>query len=386
MKVCFFDFTVNFGGGPQGSLFLMSRLQNKGIKCYVLDAFGVSNDYSLKAKKYSLDYRVLYKKSDNTTIGYKGKPLLRALGFITQSRSFINVTIRLLAQIEDIKPNIIIVNNEKSLFFAYLAKQLFDFKILLYFRGEGIKSQLRPRFIKALNKKSDHIVAHSKTAIENLREAGVCNYKLSYVPNCIEPIKHKCITDSFISEYDSFNIILTAARPVKEKGYDIAIEAVNKLIKEGYNINLFLPGVTPTGSDKSYENLLSLLIKKYNLEDYVHLIGWRDDLVSDIAASDLVILPSHTEGFPRSIIESMLVGTPVCATPVGGIPEAITHGKTGMLFQIDDIDGLSNCIKAYIEKPELYNSILDEAKSFSKAYFNHDHNTVGIIKILERIK
>jgi glycosyltransferase involved in cell wall biosynthesis len=64
----------------------------------------------------------------------------------------------------------------------------------------------------------------------------------------------------------------------------------------------------------------------------VHLLGPVDDPTAVLAAADLLLLPSHTEGIPAVAIEAMLAGLPVVASRVGGIPEAVVHGETGLLL------------------------------------------------------
>lgn len=386
MKISFFDFTLNFGGAPQGSLYLMKRLQDRGYECSVIDVFGASEQYKAKSSEYDLSYSVLYLKNTNITIGHSNQPLLRAFGFLKQASNFSIITLKLIKYIRVNKPDLVIVNNEKSLFFLYIAKLLLNFKILFYFRGEGTNIQLSPRLVKAMKTKTNYVVAHSKNAVDNLFRAGISKNVLGYIPNCIESSKFETpekSTDLPVS--NKFKIMLTAARPVREKGHHIAIEALNKLKIEGYEIDLWLPGTSPIGVDDSYINYLHNLVNNYGLDNDIHFIGWRENLVSDIVSCDLIILPSHTEGFPRSIIESMIHGVPVCATPVGGIPEAIKHKETGLLFEVDDVEGLKEAIKLMINNKELYNSISTRAKDFSRSYFDPNNNTDSIISIIEKI-
>lgn len=59
---------------------------------------------------------------------------------------------------------------------------------------------------------------------------------------------------------------------------------------------------------------------------------------------DAFVLPSHTEGLPRVVLEAQATGTPVIATRVGGVPEVITHGETGLLCDVGDTDGLARLV------------------------------------------
>lgn len=80
--------------------------------------------------------------------------------------------------------------------------------------------------------------------------------------------------------------------------------------------------------------------------------GHRSDVAEIVAALDLFVLCSHREGLPLSILEAMAMGKPVIATSVGGIPEVITHGVTGLLHAHKNSDELAGHILSCIEDPE----------------------------------
>lgn len=81
----------------------------------------------------------------------------------------------------------------------------------------------------------------------------------------------------------------------------------------------------------------------------------------------------------------MIYGVPVYATPVGGMPEAIKYMETGLLFEVDEVEGLKESIKLMISYKELYNFISKRAKDFNRSYFDPNNNTDSIISIIENI-
>ena len=386
MKVVFFDFIINYGGAPQGSAYLMKRLKDNQVNVKVIDGFGASTDYLNYLEQKEIPYEILDKREDNLVIGGKNK-IYRFSNLIKQIPMYMKVIYRLYGILKNEKTDFIIVNNEKSLFFLSLLKSKFNFKVILYFRGEGTQNQLRPRFLNLISNYVDYTLTHSREAFENLKYTGISLNSLSYLPNCIELEKFDIAlkNQDFPLKNNNFKVILAAARPVKEKGHHTAIDALHLLHTKGYQIDLIIPGVIPVGSNNTFYEYLIQKIVKYDLINYVHFIGWRKNLIGDIVGCDAVILPSHTEGFPRVIIEAMAQGVPVCATPVGGIPEAILHNETGMLSEVDNAEQLANNLEKIILDQSFYNELSKSSKEYAYKNFHPDLNTKVVLETLSSL-
>lgn len=70
----------------------------------------------------------------------------------------------------------------------------------------------------------------------------------------------------------------------------------------------------------------------------------HDEVINKMYSSDILLFPSHSEGFPNVVLEAMATGLPVISTYVGAIPEMIDDNKGGFLFEIGDITGIINAI------------------------------------------
>lgn len=79
--------------------------------------------------------------------------------------------------------------------------------------------------------------------------------------------------------------------------------------------------------------------------------GWRTDPARCLGAADVFVLPSHREGLPLAVLEAMAAGVPVCATRVGGVPDALDGGACGDLVPPDDAPALAAALVALLRDP-----------------------------------
>lgn len=85
-------------------------------------------------------------------------------------------------------------------------------------------------------------------------------------------------------------------------------------------------------------------IRAHGLADRFVPLGSRADVPAILAACELMVLPSFREGMPNAVLEAMAAGRPVVASRVGGVPEAVFHGTTGLLVPPGDPEALAGAI------------------------------------------
>lgn len=94
-------------------------------------------------------------------------------------------------------------------------------------------------------------------------------------------------------------------------------------------------------------------IRRLRLEGKVRLTGYHADAAALLSEMSISVLPSLSEGLSNELLEAMAAGVPVVATRVGGTPEAVEHGETGLLVPPSDPQGLAAAIARLLEDPEL---------------------------------
>ena len=83
----------------------------------------------------------------------------------------------------------------------------------------------------------------------------------------------------------------------------------------------------------------------------VHVLGFRRDLRALLPMADLVVPPSFHEAFPRVLLEAMAAGRAVVATRVGGVPEAVEDGVTGLMVPPGDVSALADAMASLLRDP-----------------------------------
>ena len=160
----------------------------------------------------------------------------------------------------------------------------------------------------------------------------------------------------------------------KRKGiYDI-IEAAKYIKNPDVIINLY-----GDGNPEEFQKL----VMDNNLQEKVQIKGWiSGDKKNEIfQASDVLILPSYSEGLPMSILEAMAVGLPIISTPVGGIPEAVEDGVNGFLIQPGDYKALAEKIDILANDKQLREQMGQNGYKIAKEKFDVD----VVIKQLKEI-
>lgn len=147
--------------------------------------------------------------------------------------------------------------------------------------------------------------------------------------------------------------LLYAGRLASDKGIDTAIEAMTKLVfgQGRREIRLSLAG---SGSTE-YETHLRLLVNQAGLTDYVSFLGWVPpaEMPELLRKFDVLLVPSiWPEPFARVVLEGMISGLVIVATPTGGTPEIVLDGENGLLFTPEDPQDLAQKIGRLVEDPE----------------------------------
>ena len=162
------------------------------------------------------------------------------------------------------------------------------------------------------------------------------------------------------------------------KHYSEAVAAAKILDAAEVTLQLDIYG---SGDDEEMRRLVKE-IEGAGLEKKVHLMGYRSDLGTEYARSDMLLITSRMETFGRVAVEAMLAGCPVVSSDAGALPEIVLDGETGLLYRSGDPDHLARQIRRIAGDPALRKSISDRARDYAENRFSAERFVTDIDRIL----
>jgi glycosyltransferase involved in cell wall biosynthesis len=143
-------------------------------------------------------------------------------------------------------------------------------------------------------------------------------------------------------------VITTAGHIRYVKGHDIFIKAA-ALVRRRFPEASF--SIAGNILDSAYFAELQTLVRDLDLTGHFHFAGGLSDLREHLAAADVFVLPSRSEGFSNAIVEAMAASLPVVATNVGGNAEAVQDGVSGFVVPSEDPEALAAAIVQLLNDP-----------------------------------
>jgi len=187
-----------------------------------------------------------------------------------------------------------------------------------------------------------HIVSPSMWLARKSSESALFSeLPTSVIPNAVDhnvfrPLCGNGFRDSIRVASDQFLLLFVASNVADpDKGFNLLMQAICKLdTKIRSQICLVTIGYGQCASNDGV--------------DVRHLGCLESESILSLAysAADMFVIPSNVENFPNTILESMACGTPVVGFDVGGIPEMVQSGQTGLLASVGDVSGLAEAIRS----------------------------------------
>ena len=373
LHIAFFQFVVNYGGAVRSTVELGARLRQAGVDVTMVDVYGACEPFRNAVQQAGLNYRVVLPTPKARFIG-GDNPILRLWRMLWAVPHLQAVRRQLKALLLDINPSIVVCNHFKAASLVALSPGLRHIPLIIYLRGWYRPDQL-PTYGLWLCQRAHSLLALSRATKAALMCSGIDHRKIHVLHNPID-------VDGFIARSDRplSQPLPQVHRPIRlllpgdiiaSKGQHNGIEALRVVLDAGHDAVLWLAGAHSwaVGRNKTYLDRLMALADRLGVRDRVECLGLRDDIPQVMAASTMVVFPSHTEGQGRVLLEAMSLAKPIVASAAGGIMDMICHGMTGLLCEIDDSEGLARGILQYLNDSALARRVGELGQEYVRRSF-----------------
>ncbi len=168
------------------------------------------------------------------------------------------------------------------------------------------------------------------------------------------------------------------------KGVDLLIKCAPEIIKRFPDTVILIVG-NPPKKENNYFLKLKKEVCELKLDEKVVFCGVQDDIPAIMNSLDLLVVPSRAEPFGKVIIEAMACKKCVIASNVGGIPEIITDGQNGLLFQVDNPSSLEKKILTVLRDDILRSRLASEGYNTVIRKFSIEMNVKKTQKLYESL-
>ena len=189
--------------------------------------------------------------------------------------------------------------------------------------------------------------------------------KLVLIRNAIEPVHAPRLDTVAVRRalgVKQLPVIVSVARLAFQKDPMTLLDAARRLAA----------GTVVLVGDGPLRPAVEQYVRAHGLQERVIVAGMRRDVASILAVSDVFVLASRYEGLPLAVIEAMMAGLPVVATRVGGVPELVEDGVTGVLVPSRDGEALSQALTRLMADAELRSRMGMAGKSRALRDFAED--------------
>lgn len=150
------------------------------------------------------------------------------------------------------------------------------------------------------------------------------------------------------------------------KRHEVALRAFAQFLPSCPDAVLLLAGEGPMMGD------MQKLAAELGIENSVRFLGHREDVPDLFGTADCALLTSRSEGVPQAVTQGLGCGLPTIATRVGGVPELIEDGKTGILVEAGDVEAIAAALRKFVADPAFARQLGDAGQAHVFQHFSRE--------------
>lgn len=356
LRIAYIDYSSKLGGAEYLLLNLLNLLPRKEIIPFLFCRRGSA--LSLEAKKLGIQTEIIELPGFYSTSWVWGhEKVLNPFAVLWNGLGLVFTAWQLRQRIKPLRIDIIQTNTIPAHISGGLAARSLKISCVWYFhdlvethRLAGfigfiwrMLAAILPNWIIAVS----HAVLNSlsTTPRRKVIYAGVLD--TSKIENKTVPSLSKSLDLP-----DSSNLVGFLGRIAYTKGLEYLIEAAHLVVEQNHFIHFVIFGGVALG-EENYKAKLDKSIEQLELINNWHWMGHVDYVKEYLKELDFFVFPSRREAFGLAVVEAGLSGKAVIASSVGGIPEIIENGSTGIIVTPEDAGQLASAIMKLVNNPKL---------------------------------
>ena len=261
---------------------------------------------------------------------------------------------------------------------AWIAKEMLrpdrpDIRVLTTLHGTDITIVGQEPSFHTITKfsieKSDGLTAVSRyLQAETLSAFGCTACRIEVIPNFIDPEVYDRgrYSQDVRAQFDGGKRVLMHISNFRR------VKRVVDVVRTYARVAREIPSVLVMVGDGPERTAAEQEARALGVSDGVYFLGKLEAVAPLLAAADLFLLPSETESFGLSALEALASGVPVVATDVGGLPEVVRHGETGLLVPLGEVDAMAAAAMEILRDGDRWHAMSQLAASDARARFGID--------------
>ena len=212
------------------------------------------------------------------------------------------------------------------------------------------------------------VVALSRAIEAQLATHGVARERIVRIPSGVDTARFRPDPEARARLCAAFDlpgdalVVGVVAQLIPRKGHRLLLGELPDLVRSYASLRVLCFGRGPLEAELRAE------IAARNLEAHVRLAGFRGDLPELVPGLDVLAHPADREGLGLAVLEAACSGVAVVACAAGGVPDIVDDGRTGLLVEAGDVNGLTAAMRRLIASPELCQAFGRRAAEKARAY------------------
>lgn len=357
MKICFFNTTSFFGGGERKHLGYALKYRELGHEVVMVTA--VESDLSEKCLEHKITH------------------LQVKLG----SFSFLNpgVISKISRWLKEQEVELVLFNGSVDIKAGGVAALKANIRYRVYWRGIAVapsKSSLNRKAFGRLT----HVITNSEETKRLIVESiPSVNKRTHVVYNGVDfdmPSHYEDDID-YLPPRKTKWILGNAARLTLQKQHLVLLDLAEAMVSKGFDFEIWIAG------KGELEGLLKKEIEKRGLQEQVKLLGFVFNVKVFMQTIDVLVFPSHWEGFGFSMVEANADGKPVVAYDISSNPEIISDGVNGVLVKEISSEAFVRETINLLNDPERFAAISAQAPEYVRERFDLDRQAKKMLEVIQ---